>query len=165
LTEKYDEEQNARIRADKTIRDLENELEETKEKVEDAAHTAQLEELKQRQEQEIELMRFKLERESDLRKKADEAAAAFKAQYEQMLEKFEEEARQREKTDKTRVKTQDAVTDLEQRLEQERKKRETAEKEVKRLKGEVQMATSTAIAGKVDSKELKDIQVASSSRT
>jgi len=88
LQEQYDDEQNARIKAEKTVRELEDEIEELKEELSEADNRAQLEELKNRQEQELELMRFKLDRESDLRKKSEEAVAAYKAQNEHRNKQF-----------------------------------------------------------------------------
>jgi len=69
MNDKYDEEVNSKIKSQKLISELEEQIEELKQKLEEADVRKELEELKSRQEQELELMRFKLDRESELRKK------------------------------------------------------------------------------------------------
>jgi len=81
----------------KTIREHEEEIEKLKELVAEADKKGQLEELKTRQEQELQLMNFKLEREVELKKKAEEALAFIKSENEKLNEQFELETRKREK--------------------------------------------------------------------
>lgn len=90
----------------------------------------------------------------ELRKKNEEAAAAFKAQNEKLNEQLEAVSRNEDKANKTRAKLESEIQDLTQRYEQEKKKRETAEKNAKSLKTEAKPQPSS----KVDAEELRQLQ-------
>jgi len=103
MNDKYDEEVNQKIKSQKLISELEEQIEELKQKLEEADVRKELEELKSRQEQELELMRFKLEREGELRKKSEEAANGFKQQNEILQNEFDNFQRESEKNNKKKT--------------------------------------------------------------
>jgi len=154
LQEQLDDEQRLRIKAEKLARELEDDMEDLKEKAEESASKKGLEELRNKQEQEIELMKFKMEREVELRRKAEEALSVFKQQNELLNEQFENESRSKEKQDKARAKLQADVEELTERLEQEKKKRESADRAAKEAKNNVK----TDVGPKIVPEELKAIQ-------
>jgi len=140
------------LKQKKTIRELEDELEHLKDELEQANNKAELEAIKQQQEQELELMRFKLDREVDSRKKAEEAIQAFKDENKRLNDQFEDAERQRAKKDAARKKLEEEVADLQDKLDKEKK---NSEKNVQKAKEAATKAASQTVAKTSDPSELK----------
>jgi len=156
LNERLDDEVQARLKAEALVRDLESEKSQLKEQLDESARKSEVAQLKQQLEQQDKLNTFKLEREIDLRKKADEAVAAIKHQYEELYEQFENAARERSKQDKHINKSRGEFDEINSKLNAEVKKREVAEQKLKEAKEE--LLKKVGPVG-IPSEQLKAIQV------